>query len=241
MKNKKTVVVVIVIIVAVILLVVAGWLIYSKFFKKVEEKNDVPLSTDDSAETPIVTDTNTQVVASGPSDVKKFQDWMDIYHPNWVNGKNLNKGSGYGTYGPSTQKAWALWKADFLKPVTLLTPTGQPVTPYIFPNLPTANQYSNTMPYGGGVVAGTPIKVGDNVYSIATTIGFKSYGAGSRFERGGYSYGNFYKDAYVGKVLATNDTFKTLQVQNLTQPMMENDNKYTSFWVKRASVYKKTA
>jgi hypothetical protein len=59
-----------------------------------------------------------------PEQIKKtkaFQDWMDINHPNWVgctdsactNGKNLNKGKGYGTFGQSTTKAWNLYGNDF--------------------------------------------------------------------------------------------------------------------------------
>lgn len=59
-----------------------------------------------------------------PEQIKKtkaFQDWMDINHPNWVgctdskctNGKNLNKGKGYGAFGPSTTKAWNLYGNDF--------------------------------------------------------------------------------------------------------------------------------
>lgn len=52
---------------------------------------------------------------------KSFQDWMDINHPNWVgctdskcsNGKNLNKGKGYGAFGPSTNKVWKLYDNDF--------------------------------------------------------------------------------------------------------------------------------
>jgi len=52
---------------------------------------------------------------------KAFQDWMDSTHPNWVgctdskctNGKKLNKGNGYGTFGPSTTKAWSKWGNDF--------------------------------------------------------------------------------------------------------------------------------
>lgn len=47
------------------------------------------------------------------SQVKAFQDWMDATHPNWVNGKNLNKGPGYGTYGPSTTKAYANYGAEY--------------------------------------------------------------------------------------------------------------------------------
>lgn len=59
-----------------------------------------------------------------PEQIKKtkaFQDWMDINHPNWVgctdskctNGKNLNKGKGYGAFGPSTTKTWNLYGNDF--------------------------------------------------------------------------------------------------------------------------------
>ena len=242
MKKKKAVVIIIV-IVAVILLVVAGWLIYKKFLKKnTEEKNDVPLSTDDSAETPVVTDTNTQVVANGPSDVKAFQDWMDIKHPNWVKGKNLNKGSGYGTYGPSTQAAWGLWKAEFQNPVSnsggfSLNPAL--ATPYVFTNLPTATQYSNSNPFGNIITQAPTIKVGDIVYSKTKTSGYKAYGAYTPFTRGGYSYGKFYDNAKVGTVLDINNTYKTLQVENTFQPMMENDTKYTKFWVKQADVYKK--
>jgi hypothetical protein len=53
--------------------------------------------------------------------IKAFQDWMDSTYPNWVgctdskctNGKNLNKGKFYGTFGPSTTKAWNLYGNDF--------------------------------------------------------------------------------------------------------------------------------
>ena len=48
-----------------------------------------------------------------PVDVKAFQDWMDKTHPNWVNGKNLNKGGGYGNFGSATQGAWATYKTEF--------------------------------------------------------------------------------------------------------------------------------
>jgi hypothetical protein len=46
--------------------------------------------------------------------VKKFQDWMDTNHPNWVKGKNLNKGGGYGNFGPSTRTAWNKYKNEYL-------------------------------------------------------------------------------------------------------------------------------
>jgi hypothetical protein len=45
--------------------------------------------------------------------IKKFQDWMDLNHLGWVNGKNLNKGTGYGSWGPSTQKAWDQYGKEY--------------------------------------------------------------------------------------------------------------------------------
>lgn len=39
-------------------------------------------------------------------DTKKFQDWLDIYYPTWYNNGKLNKGQGYGVFGPSTTNAW---------------------------------------------------------------------------------------------------------------------------------------
>jgi hypothetical protein len=45
--------------------------------------------------------------------VKAFQDWMDIKHPNWVNGANLNKGVGYGNKGPATMSAYNTYGAEW--------------------------------------------------------------------------------------------------------------------------------
>jgi len=47
--------------------------------------------------------------------VKSFQDWMDVKYPKWVNGKNLNKGSGYGSKGPSTKAAWKTYGEEWYK------------------------------------------------------------------------------------------------------------------------------
>jgi len=54
-----------------------------------------------------------QVVEDKPQDVKAFQDWLDTNHPNWINGKNLDKGAGYGIFGPNTKKAWETYKNEF--------------------------------------------------------------------------------------------------------------------------------
>lgn len=63
-----------------------------------------------------------------PDDVKKFQDWMDKNKPNWVgatnfmlnNGRNLNRGQGYGNFGASTKKAYEYfgkqWKQSITNP-----------------------------------------------------------------------------------------------------------------------------
>ena len=48
-----------------------------------------------------------------PEDVKVFQDWLDTTYPEWLNGKKLNKGKGYGTFGPNTKKAWEAHKDEF--------------------------------------------------------------------------------------------------------------------------------
>jgi hypothetical protein len=42
-----------------------------------------------------------------PKNVKEFQDWLDIYHPKWMDGGRLDKGAGYGKFGPRTTKAWS--------------------------------------------------------------------------------------------------------------------------------------
>jgi hypothetical protein len=50
--------------------------------------------------------------------VKLFQDWLDINAQGWAtgftNGK-LNKGTGYGNFGPRTQKAWTLYGKEYLQ------------------------------------------------------------------------------------------------------------------------------
>ena len=49
--------------------------------------------------------------------VKLFQDWLDVNAQGWATGFTkgvLNKGSGYGTFGPRTQKAWNTYGRRFL-------------------------------------------------------------------------------------------------------------------------------
>lgn len=48
-------------------------------------------------------------------EIKAFQDWLDTKYPTWLNGGKLNKGSGYGTFGPSTSSAYTTYGAEWKK------------------------------------------------------------------------------------------------------------------------------
>lgn len=48
-----------------------------------------------------------------PKNIKLFQDWLDKYYPNWLKGGKLNKGRGYGTFGPNTKAAWEKYKSGY--------------------------------------------------------------------------------------------------------------------------------
>ena len=39
-------------------------------------------------------------------DIKRLQDWLDYAYPTWYKGGKLNKGTGYGVFGPSTTDFW---------------------------------------------------------------------------------------------------------------------------------------
>lgn len=59
-----------------------------------------------------------------PEKIKAFQDWMDTIGP-WVKGsdgkyKLLNKGAGYGLFGPSTSAAWNYYKSQYLTPIDVV-------------------------------------------------------------------------------------------------------------------------
>jgi len=123
-KNKK-----ILLITSAILLIGGGvgyWL-----WKRNKDKNAGKTDSDDKGTPSVDDDKGTppkgeQPKVDKPANVTAFQDWMDKNHPNWVKGKNLNKGSGYGNFGAYTQKAWATYKAEYQKgsaPTTTTTPT----------------------------------------------------------------------------------------------------------------------
>jgi hypothetical protein len=50
--------------------------------------------------------------------VKVFQNWLDLYKAGWATGFTggiLNKGAGYGNFGPRTQKAWNLYGKEYIQ------------------------------------------------------------------------------------------------------------------------------
>ena len=72
------------------------------------------------------------------AEIQQFQNWLDAIYPTWLKGGKLNGGSGYGTFGPSTSKAWGTYGADFVKSLsTGTTPTGTTPTGTT-PTTPTA-------------------------------------------------------------------------------------------------------
>lgn len=62
----------------------------------------------------------TQVLTS--EQTKAFQDWLDLKYPTWLKGKTLAKGSGYGTFGPSTKVAYATYGEEWTKSTTSAPP-----------------------------------------------------------------------------------------------------------------------
>ena len=65
--------------------------------------------------------------------VKKFQDWLDTNKAGWASGYKGGKlnqtGNGYGRMGPRTNKAWGLYKDEYLNPTDKVEPiTSQEIT-----------------------------------------------------------------------------------------------------------------
>jgi len=108
------------------LLVIGGVIYY--FIKKGRGSNTIAIdetsAPQDALTDQIVTTgstSNTPSELNTPTKIKAFQDWMDTIGP-WVKGSDgkyrlLNKGAGYGTFGPSTSAAWSFYKSAYLAPV----------------------------------------------------------------------------------------------------------------------------
>lgn len=103
-------------------ILVAGSAIYFgiKWYQKRQQENSqippLPTPTPNPGQNP--TDLN-QSDIDNPfltiDEIKAFQDWLDIKYPTWVNGKKLNKGTGYGNFGPATKAAYSAYGTAYLK------------------------------------------------------------------------------------------------------------------------------
>ena len=78
----------------------------SRPYEYMKRKSFAPMSVDINRKPFLVSPT-------GPKDTKNFQDWLDINQPTWLKGKSLNKGAGYGTYGPNTTAAYKKYGNDY--------------------------------------------------------------------------------------------------------------------------------
>jgi hypothetical protein len=105
--SKKAIIITLVSLIVLGIIAVVIYHIYKN--KKDKAKESKISATDiliDELGTPPLANLNTL-------QVKAFQDWMDIKHPNWVNGANLNKGTGYGNKGPATMSAYNTYGAEW--------------------------------------------------------------------------------------------------------------------------------
>lgn len=114
------------------LLLVIGGVVGYLLYKKAKDKKDENAKKD-AEEQETIANQNTGGGGGGntpktePSvltsaQTKAFQDWLDAKYPKWLKGKTLNKGSGYGTFGPSTKVAYATYGAEWTKSTTSAPP-----------------------------------------------------------------------------------------------------------------------
>jgi hypothetical protein len=74
-----------------------------------------PTPTPNVTPKPIVGKTfNVKDYLTSTNAIKKFQDWMDTANPTWLNGGKLNQGSGWGTLGKNTKKAWDNFNVSYV-------------------------------------------------------------------------------------------------------------------------------
>lgn len=119
--------------------------------KDIEKKylNVIPLKP--TTTTPQPNPNNSTIPPGGEQGIKDFQDWLDKKGYKWTAKKGqLNKGSGYGKSGPSTEAAWKTYGSDFLKeksPTTPLTAEEQAIlkdfTPVPTLSIPSIGNISN--------------------------------------------------------------------------------------------------
>lgn len=95
--------------------------------------------------------------------IKVFQNWLDKYYPTWYLGGKLNKGQGYGIFGPNTEKAWnnqmikTSWNfGGSQKPFNDLLSKYNLKYPALFKNLDSNGKFMSTETYLTRQLAGSP-------------------------------------------------------------------------------------
>jgi len=96
---------------------VTGMVFIPKLIREIKSSKDITDET--KPETNGNGQPNPPVETANPigtiDDVKRFQDWLDVKHPNWLDNKtSLNKGFGYGNFGNQTLKAWTKYSTEYL-------------------------------------------------------------------------------------------------------------------------------
>ncbi len=126
MEKKKALIIAGIVTGSILSLIIGVVIFIPKIKAYIQLKKDEKLP--DEVNPPPV-NTNPPAPSANPigdiTQVKAFQDWMDSKHPNWLNnGKNLNKGAGYGNYGSQTSGAWYKYGSEYKKPVTVAGASG---------------------------------------------------------------------------------------------------------------------
>ena len=245
---------------------VGGYFLYkflkNKADKKRQEEEQKKLQQQQQQPPAPVTPAGTPPITDKPADVKAFQDWLDTNYPTWYKGGKLNKGSGYGTFGPSTQKAWGSYKTEYTTATTQKTAeqikaerdaafakaqadakkAGAPS--FVFEGKAYDTQT------GALYVDPSVIQIGDDVYvkspvpanlqtSLGGLSGYTGSGLYTQFSSGGSDNGNFYSNQLVGKVTGIDNTFKSFKVFNNMKPMYAPSGAVvTDFYVPQAGVTK---
>jgi hypothetical protein len=99
------------------------WKNYIMAYQVSQTEQDVAKRYCDSLRKPKVNNVVIPTQLKDANGVRAFQDWLDVNAKGWATGYKdgiINKGqngSGYGKFGPRTQKAWNTYGKKYLTPV----------------------------------------------------------------------------------------------------------------------------
>jgi len=146
----------------------------------------------------------TPVISTNPfanaDEIKAFQDWLDKNKSGWLNGGNLNKGAGYGNFGPKTAAAYNTYKDEYAKPVAPNQTTPAPVA---------------------------ALKVGDKVKATVTQFGYKTNAIVAFLDGGTNGNGQIEAGKYAGTIVGFTPNSDLVIVDNFTTPMENGGTQYT--------------